>query len=128
MDLFDLSLMAPDERPAVIERAAAALPRGVVAHRVGDFVFTYHGGVLDGRAPGLWVVLMSPDPDANQFASIDMPVVAGRVDGGMMQIPPASFASRLAVQNGLRARHGLPPLPDPSTVTHGEPAVADPDG
>ncbi len=123
--LFDLQMMAPDERPAVIEKAAAALPDGLVAHRVGDFVFTYHGAVLDGRAPALWLVVMSADPDSVQFPG-PAPVPVGRADGTLRLIPPYAFAARLERQNRIRAAQGLPPLPDPATVTHQSPAVAEP--
>ena len=125
MDLADLALMAADERPAVIEQAAAALPDRVVAHRVGDFVFTYHGAVLDGRAPGLWLVVMTPDPDTAGFAGSAMPVVVGRADDTTRLIPWARFTARFNQQNHLRAAQGLPPLPYPPTLTHESPAVAD---
>ncbi|MEE8130066.1 MAG: Yip1 family protein, partial [Vicinamibacterales bacterium] len=124
--LADLAFDGPDERPAVIEQAAAALPDGVVAHRVGDFVFTYHGAVLDGRAPGLWLVVMTPDPGTVQIAG-SMPVVVGRADGTTLLIPLARFTARFNQQNHLRAAQGLPPLPYPPTLTHESPAVADPD-
>ncbi len=126
MDLADLALLAPDERPAVIKQAAATLPDRVVAHRVGDFVFTYHGAVLDGRAPGLWLVVMTPDPDTARFAGPAIPVVVGRADGTTLLIPPARFTARLNQQNHLRAAQGLPPLPYPPTLAHDSPAVADP--
>jgi len=126
MDLLNLALMAPDERPAVIEQAAAALPDGVVAHRVGDFVFTYHGVVLDGRAPGLWLVVMSPQAGTAQPQGPATWVVMGRADGTLRLIQPYAFPARLELQNRLRAAHGLPPIPNPATVTHRSPAVADP--
>ena len=94
--------------------------------RVGDFVFTYHGAVLDGRAPGLWLVVMTPDPDTRQFGGSGTPVVVGQADGTVLLIPAAQFTARLKQQNHLRAAQGLPPLPYPPTLTHQEPAVADP--
>lgn len=127
IDLLDLSLMSPDERPAVIDRAAAALPADVVAHRVGDFVFTYHGAVLDGGQPALWLVVMTPDPDTNQLPGLETPIVAGRADGTLLQILPDRFPLWLQWQNQLRAGQGLPSLPDPRTVTHRAPAVAAPE-
>jgi hypothetical protein len=123
--LADLAFDGPDGRPEAIEQASAALPDGVVAHRVGDFVFTYHGAVLDGRAPGLWLVVLSPDPGTLQVSGSGGSVAVGRADGTVLLIPSGQFVARLKQQNDLRAAQGLPPLPYPPTVTHRSPAVAD---
>ncbi len=127
MTLLDFALMEPDEKPAVIDRAAAALPAGVVAHRVGDFVFTYHGAVLDERSAGLWVVVMCPDPDVNGPVNAVTPVFVGLVDGSQLSLLRSTIRRELPAQNRLRRQLGLPPLPDPTTVTHGAPPVAAPD-
>ena len=123
--LADLAFNGPDARPAAIEQAAAALPDDVVAHRVGDFVFTYHGALLDGRAPRLWLVVLWPDPGSLQVPGFQGSVAVGRADGTVSMIRPEQFVARLKQQNQLRAAQGLPPIPYPPTVTHQSPAVAD---
>ena len=118
MTLLDLAIMAGDEKLEVIGRAAAALPADVVAHRVGDFVFTYHGAVLDERAAGLWVVVMCPDPDVNGPLDAVTPVFVGLADGSQLSLVRSTLRNMLPEQNRLRRRLGLPALPDPTTVTH----------
>ncbi len=127
MTLLDLSLMPTFDKPDVIGRAVAVLPAGVVAHRVGDFVFTYHGAVLDERAACLWVVVMCPDPDVNGPLDAVTPVFVGLADGSQLPLVRLTLRQMLPEQNRLRRELGLPPLPDPTTVTHGEPPVAAPD-
>lgn len=133
------TLMEFSTRPAwkqrqTAESAAAALPAGVVAHRVGDLVFTWHGidfsnGVpAAGDAGRLWVVLASQDPgthgDGFFFSSTSGSfVVAVDRSGNAETIGGAAWPARLAEQNRLRAAEGLPPLPDPGNVTHANPAV-----
>jgi len=124
MNLFDVVLLAPLEKQAVIQRAAASLPADVVAHRVGDFVFTFHGAVLDERASGLWVVVMCLDPDTSGLSIATTPVTVGTADGSVQYIVPTRLAPALAAQNRLRRDLGLPPLPDPRTVTHDAPPTA----
>ncbi|MCH8054100.1 MAG: YIP1 family protein, partial [Planctomycetes bacterium] len=134
----------PSENQAkAVQAAIDALPPGTIAHRLGDFVFTYHGIDLSNADPGLWLVIMSPDPDVNPagssgtvitFSGPGMTatsttssggmVVAGLVDGTSLLAPLGGFAQTLQMQNMLRAKYNLPPLPDPATVTHAKPAVA----
>jgi hypothetical protein len=124
MNLFDVVLLPPRQQQAVIQQAAAALPADVVAHRVGDFVFTYHGAVLDERASRLWVVVMCPDPDNSRVPIAMTPVTVGMSDGSLSHITPARLAPALNQQNQLRRDIGLPPLPDPRSVTHDAPPTA----
>jgi hypothetical protein len=56
---------APSELRRATQAAISRLPSDVVAHRLGDFVFTYHGIDFNQADPGLWIVIWSPDPDAN---------------------------------------------------------------
>jgi len=51
-------------------------------------------------------------------------VIAGQTDGMTTSFPYSSMQMQLTNQNTLRAQHGLPPLPDPFTVTHDKPALA----
>ena len=112
----------------LIEAAIEALPDDTIAHRLGDFVCTYHGIDLNAADPGLWLVILSPDPDSGGYATFGPPgsglIVVGRADGTAKPIPQRRFAADLAKQNVLRAAEGLPALPDPAKVTHDAPAVA----
>src|SRR5690606_30428948 len=98
--------------PALIkaaDSAAAALPPDVIAHRVGNFVFTYHG--VDFSAPDpLWTVILSHDPDvAGNGTQVNYFV--GDVTGAVTLVPTSTFQASLNAQNALRARYNLPPLP-----------------
>lgn len=107
------------------DAAIDALPSGVIAHRLGDFVFTYHGIDINDAIinhPGLWLVILSPDPDINGQTPAD-PVEVGQADGTTFTFPAADLSSQLATQNQMRqAAYGLSPLPDPAAVTHDQPA------
>ena len=102
------------------------LPANVVAHRLGDFVFTYHGAQLNSMDPQLWTVVMLPDPAANGPPAAVDPVQIGANDNTVIEITFGELAEALKRQNIYRATIGLPPLPDLTTVTHDNPAVAPP--
>jgi hypothetical protein len=123
MSLARFAALPADDREVIVRSAAEALPAGVVAHRVGDFVFTFHGMDLADPRPSLWVVVMCPDPDVNPSAPSAGPIVVGRADGTVLPLVPHGFATVLARQNRLRAAEGLAPLPDPRRVRHGAPAA-----
>jgi hypothetical protein len=116
--------LAVDRQAAAVQRAINALRDGVVAHRLGDFVFTYHGVDFAGADPGLWLLICWPDPEANPGNTSWNIAYVGLVDGTVQGIARGAFAASLAQQNNIRAQAGLPPLPDPRTVTHGQPATA----
>jgi hypothetical protein len=131
-----------------IQAEIDAQPANVIAHRLGDWVFTYHG-ITDpyaAKAAGLWLVVSAPRGGLSQsdfalfvngqqvapqsapaWSSGTDPVVAGLADGSTMTFSANSLPFELADQNDLRADHGLPPLPDPNTITREQPAVAAPD-
>ena len=109
---------------AVVDAAVASLPAGTVAHRLGDFVFTYHGIDLAGAPDArLWVVVQSLDPDLNNPQWAGGYVRVGLAGGTVVPIPASSLQASLRKQNTIRARCNLPPLPDPTSVTHDRPAV-----
>jgi hypothetical protein len=104
---------------ALADAMAASLPDGVVAHRVGDVVFTYHG--VDPDAPasqGLWIAVEAPE-SAPETASIAVYYADGR--SGL--VVGAGWQAAVAEQNALRKVRGLAPLPDPRTVTLTGPAT-----
>lgn len=98
---------------AAEEIAEYPLPSNVVAHRVGRFVFTYHGIDAATAPAGLWLIV-----------DVGPPVRVYTSDTKYITIPPAQMAQRLAEQNESRAELGLPPLPDPTTVSTIRPAVS----
>lgn len=120
-----LTLDDAAQRQAV-QTARDSLPPDVIAHWLGDMVFTWHG--IDVKRPDagpLWVAIIwrSPGVDGPQGA---WPVHVLRADG-MVQLVARSttvFQPVLDQQNELRATFGLPPLPNPGSVTHDRPAVA----
>jgi hypothetical protein len=125
LDLLQFVVLPEQDRAQIVEKAAEALPAGVVAHRVGDFVFTYHEIATQDAAGGLWLVVMTPDPDVSGGPSAG-PVVVGMADGNTRAITRNRFRETFARQNQLRINEGLPPLPDPTTITHDAPATAKP--
>jgi hypothetical protein len=122
--LAQFANLAVDRRIMTAKQVADALPDDTVAHRLGDYVFTYHGVDLADPDPRLWVVICWPDPDVNTANMSQNFVYVGMANGATDSLPPGTFAATLAQQNSNRARAGLAPLPDPQTVTHGRPARA----
>ena len=102
------------------------LPANLVAHRFGDFVFTYHGAAVNSVDAQLWTVVMLPDPTVNGSPAAGDPVHIGANDYTVSEITFGELAEALKQQNIYRATIGLPPLPDLTTVTHDKPAVAPP--
>lgn len=127
--LEDFDAMSLSQQNDAVDKAAAALPDDVIAHRVGDFVFTCHGAKLNDCPPDLWIVICAADPGVYTLPSAPaaatnptVMVAIGQVDGTVRQIFRTQLAAELADQNDVRAAAGLPPLPDPFTVTHAQPA------
>lgn len=110
-----------------IDRIVHALPLDVAAHRVGDFVFTYHG--IPALIPGqqsqveeLWTVVFAPDPAIGHDPANLGAVVVGLTDGNAQGIGLADWPMAVQRQNTLRASFGLTPLPeDMSTITPSTP-------
>jgi hypothetical protein len=127
-DLERLESLSQRRRAEVASNAVSALPEDVIAHRLGDFVFVYHGIDFAMDDGGLWVVILWPERGAagsGMGPGMGPNLCAvGMVDGTVRSFPMAAMPAELAAQNTLRASCGLPPLPDPATVTHGRPATA----
>lgn len=111
---------------AAVQAVVNALPPGTIAHRLGDFVFTYHGMDLDKVDGQCWVVVMTPDPGSTRQSARRQPIVAGRADGTTVRIQRSRWSTRLNEQNALRVQNGLPRLPDLTKLTHRQPAVGGP--
>lgn len=125
-NLRTFSALGTDEQREIIASLVDDWPDGVIAHRVGDYVFTYHGASLIGHNPEFWVVVMIPDPDVNGVPLPDDTVLIGVDDTGepMWPITYEDLASELLEQNRYRATIGLAPLPDLLTVTNDSPATS----
>lgn len=121
--LMDFEFAGRSARQEAARAAEAALPDGVIAHRLGDFVFTFHGMRPASADPGLWIVIVSPDPSANATVPFDRWMVVGRADGTIERFSVDVFGAARNRQNALRAQYSLPPLPSPRTITHESPAV-----
>ncbi|MBX3357178.1 MAG: YIP1 family protein [Phycisphaeraceae bacterium] len=128
VDLIDLVTMSQSDKTAAVERAAGMLPDGVIAHRVGDVVFAYHGidMVDEATDPRLWICVLVPESGAGPatLRIIRRMVMVGRVDGQTEGFSSDSWPEQLNLQNALRAKHGLAPLPDPLGVSQDAPVAA----
>jgi hypothetical protein len=122
--LNDFELLAASQQILVQQKVLQQMPKSVVAHRLGDFVFVHHGIDLSTCDGQLWVVIFSPDPDTNSANAAIGQDSVGLADGSVTTFPMGTFSAELAKQNKLRADNRLPPLPDPAKVTHAQPAVA----
>lgn len=139
-DLATLATLPAEQRWAAVRAAADALPEGVVAHRLGDLVFVYHGirPALASCGPDcpepastkLWWVVVSPDPQFNGFphrldfiwlGAKDVETIYYQDVTGLVH---AGTQPSLYKQNRLRRSIGLAELPDPAKVLHGHPAAA----
>ncbi len=124
VDLDTFAFSSPAEQSKVIDAMLAAQPDDVIAHRVGDFVFTYHGIDPETANPNLWLVVLIHDPDRDTDFYAQTVYYAGTASGFMHQFNADQLQSRIAIQNDYRADAGLPPLPDDlDSITHDTPAV-----
>jgi hypothetical protein len=142
MTLQDFVFLPPQRERNVAEAAARGLPAGVVAHRLGDYVFTYHGVGVD-QDPTLWIAIYAPprgtarllpaatdeygqpippSEDPRQMAATPMVAII-QLDGNVVLVPETVLPTLLRQQNQLRRSLNLPPLPDPRDVNDAEPAV-----
>jgi hypothetical protein len=118
--------LPPEDQARAVRSAVERLPEGTIAHRLGDFVFTFHGVDLADPEPKLWVIVWSPDPAQNGPPSRDELIPVGLACGKVAQIAVSEFAAVLDTQNQLRADLDLPPLVNPFMVRHGRPMVGQP--
>jgi predicted RNA-binding Zn-ribbon protein involved in translation (DUF1610 family) len=121
-----LGELEPAAANRLAQGAAQALPPGTTAHRLGDYVFTYHGMDLTKADPQLWVVIGTPEPNAATPQLPSTRIACGQADGTVCEIGLPEWEARLADQNSLRQRLGLPALRDPRGVTHARPDWAAP--
>lgn len=115
-------LLGPNRMQMAAQAAASALPPNVIAHRMGDVVLTYHGIDLRNADPRLWIAIICPDPSQPISPGSGLVATAVQADGAAVPLTP-SITAALQRQNALRAQYNLPPLPDPATVLHSQPAT-----
>jgi hypothetical protein len=126
--LFDLRSMPSDQLQARTQQIADAMPDDVVAHRIGDVVFTYHGMAFDPTEGALWIMVLAPPRDTPAGTVTFSPDFADQVtvvvaDGSTTTLPLDAFAAALEAQNALRLARDLPALPDPLSITLDEPVA-----
>lgn len=109
-----------------VDAATDDLPPNVVAHRLGDFVFCWHGLDLTTSDGELWLFIISADPIAQAATDMNGFRHVGLVNGTTRSIANERWEGALAEQNFLRVSAGLTPLPHPDRVRHDSPFVAPP--
>lgn len=143
----ELPVMTDEERAEAVATAVSKLPADMIAHRLGDMVFVYHGMDLNDPSldPGLWVVICaqtmftnSPPPPAARPSATppsatrpvppvqsgnDCVVTVGLADGTTVSMLRSELIRDLPAQNALREAAGLEPIPDPFTITQAKPVV-----
>ena len=122
--LDDFEMLTSTERRAAVANMLDALPENMVAHRFGDYVFTYPGADLSTPHNLLWIVVMLPDPDVNEPLIPWQTIEVGLADQSVQTFQVRDLAMKTRRQNVYREAIGLPPLPDLTSVTHDTPAVA----
>jgi hypothetical protein len=105
---------APEQLAQAVAAGNAALGTSVPAHRVGGFVFMYHGVDLRKPDPALWLVALTDHPVGGVPSSQRYWVGMG--NNGWLFIGPDEAEAALLRQNALRESLGLPPIPDPRSV------------
>jgi hypothetical protein len=139
ISLLDYELLTEPQREPASASMVQSLPEDVIAHRLGDFVFTYHGiNLLAPPDPRLWIMIEWEDQgltmpeileesgkDGGASWPIPSQVAIGMADGTVRIMGAGTFGLNLSVQNDLRAEHGLAPLGDPMLITHDAPLSAD---
>ena len=123
--LADFQTATQAQRKAAVTSVLESMPENVIAHRFGDFIFTYHGLNLAVANQSLWIVVYLPDPDSNSAMQAYELIEIGLADGTTYEFTFDQLAAELQFQNKMRANLGLPPLPDLMTVTHSNPAVVE---
>lgn len=126
--LADGITLSPEELKTWTQTAAAGMPEKVLAHRVGDFVFTYHGLIADpSRAtvpsqPSRWICMYMPAKalGQTQVAVVDENFIIHRTIASILE------GALLAAENAKRVTPNgtspaLAPLRALSELTHESP-------
>lgn len=106
-----------------VQAIAEALPSDVIAHRIGDYVFVYHGITKPPQDSALWSMVLIPT-DSLRFGGTPVQTIRTvRVDGVVELYDDITFTQALRDQNKRRTANGLPELPDLKSITIFSPVV-----
>ncbi|MCE7973401.1 MAG: hypothetical protein DYG92_03605 [Leptolyngbya sp. PLA1] len=105
-DLSVYYLGTEEQKRLFLDLVRTKVPERMIAHRLGRFVFTYHG--VDPEAnPELWVLVRLPRRGSEE------PIGVTRADGVTeWYYELADFGAALEAQNEARKSAGLAPLPE----------------
>lgn len=113
--------LQPNQQAALVSQLNQSLPPDLIAHRLGDIIFTYHG--LNAQSyqygyQGHWLAVwcMHPSQQALNISSraseLQNTRIVFTVDGQELTYDAFTFPIALAAENRARAAINLPPLPD----------------
>ncbi|MCC6949871.1 MAG: hypothetical protein IT433_00340 [Phycisphaerales bacterium] len=116
-DLGVYYLGTEEQKTLFHDLVRSKLPERIIAHRLGRFVFTYHG-VDPQMHPDLWVMVRVRRQGSEE------PIAVTRA-GGVTDwySNPEDFAEALKTQNAAREAAGLAALPDLMGIEADTPAV-----
>ena len=114
--LSDFEFGDATKKARVVARAQAWSAADPSAIRVADMIFTSQGVTLGSADPTLWLIVCYPEPGANGMPVPGDPVYVLQADGTVTSFPSETVVAQTALQNAVRAKMGLGPLPDLSQV------------
>jgi hypothetical protein len=132
MTLQAFTLLPPERERALSQALAESLPANTVAHRLGDYVFTWHGipaawGDANSPTIPLWVAVLVPEQEtprpAGPVGAAGEEVVAILLDRSTVSFARSQLPRRLDEQNDMREQVGLAPLPELTAIPHETPAT-----
>ncbi len=118
---FDTSVtddLPEPQRTQTFQAYLNALPKDILAYRLGDFVFYPSARPPDQTAPTRWLIVAWPDPDTNGLLGPSEIVEIGLADGTTFYSVNSGFPAAVAAENSARELAGLPPIPHPMNVKH----------
>lgn len=113
LDYF--TALSLEREQQVIQDCIDALPQPTAAHRLGDFIFTHHGiDLANPPSTKLWILIAVRAHSQGNLPS--GPIIVGKADGTIEFLQSIDFERSLTIQNTLRSKNNLPPIPDLSTI------------
>jgi hypothetical protein len=106
--LGSFELATSEARQKMASAAAAALPPSVIAHRLGDYVFTYHGIDPNTADPGLWLFIAELPSTGAPIQATPNATVAPSTNNSA---PPEKTGRLSASSSGAVTFAGSSPVP-----------------